>query len=58
MLVDPPSGWQYGFPKKLPEPPPKNVIEWLVSQGYPKDLIDSFGEYFYCRYIYEEDNTT
>ena len=49
--IDPPSGWMYGFPKQLPDPPPENLREWLVSEGYPQALMDSFGEYFYCRYI-------
>jgi hypothetical protein len=54
MLIDPPSGWVYGFPKKLPKNRPENITEWLISEGYPKAVIDSFGEHFYCRYIYEE----
>jgi hypothetical protein len=36
-IIDPPSGWMY---------------------GYPKEIIDSFGEHFVCRYWEqsEEDN--
>jgi hypothetical protein len=48
--IDPPSGWKYGFPKPLPDPKPENIIEWLISQGYPQKEIDSFGEHFYSRY--------
>jgi hypothetical protein len=55
MLIDPPSGWQYGFPKKLPDPPPTNINHWLIEQGYPEELIKSFGNFFYCRYIAEDD---
>lgn len=53
-IIDPPSGWQYGFPKPIPEERKKDVKSWLVEQGYPKPLIDSLGEYFSCRYWEEE----
>jgi hypothetical protein len=57
-IIDPPSGWKYGFPKPIPEDRKKDVTVWLVEQGYPKEMIDSFGEHFYCRYWEqsEEDN--
>ena len=48
-MIDPPSGWKYGFPKHIPH----DVIDarpWLVEQGYPQQLIDELGEHFYCRY--------
>ena len=48
-IIDPPSGWKYGFPKLIPDDV-INVREWLVEQGYPQELIDEFGEHFYCRY--------
>lgn len=43
-MVDPDSGWLYGFPK----PAPKEYIlhddfdfyGWLVSEGYPQKKID------------------
>lgn len=51
-MVDPtPRGWMYGFPKALPESAihgkgsdlfvRKNfdLIEWLVNEGYPEELI-------------------
>lgn len=47
-FIDPPSGWQYGFPKVLP----KDVVDikaWLVQNGYPQREIDSCGKYFYYR---------
>jgi hypothetical protein len=53
MLIDPPSGWMYGFPKQLPKDV-QNINTWLVENGYPQRLIDEFGEYFYVRYIGEE----
>lgn len=54
MMIDPPEGWRYGFPKTLP---PEYVYWtdeetdiWLISEGYPKHLVDQ-GLTKYCRYI-------
>lgn len=51
-LIDPPSGWKYGFPKELPKDYEKYTSEefskWLIQNGYPKEEIDStFGEFVY-----------
>lgn len=54
-MIDPPSGWLYGFPKPIPDDV-KDVKEWLIQQGYPKKLIDDFGEHFYCRYWDKPEN--
>lgn len=43
-IYDPPSGWKYGFPKKVPE----SVLngkngefrQWLLDEGYPEKDID------------------
>ena len=48
-MIDPPSGWQYGFPKVLPEGI-TDVKKWLIEQGYPKEIIKELGDSFYCRY--------
>lgn len=50
QIIDPPSGWRYGFPKALPEPKPDDINKWLVDNGYPQSEIDKLGEHFYCRY--------
>lgn len=52
-MIDPPNGWRYGFPKPLPDDV-DNVEEWLILEGYPKDMIDGLGEYFYTRSWMEE----
>ena len=40
LMVDPEQGWQYGFPKPLPdEYKNKDFTEWLIAEGYPKDKI-------------------
>lgn len=53
-IIDPPSGWKYGFPKPLPDEV-EDVLEWLVSEGYPQSEIDKCGKHFYCRYWETED---
>lgn len=53
-MIDPPSGWKYGFPKALPNPEPENFHDWLASEGYPQHVIDAFGDHFYCRFWEEE----
>ena len=55
-MIDPPSGWMYGFPKPIPEDV-KNVREWLVEQGYPREVMLKYGDYFHYRcWIEEKDN--
>ena len=53
-VVDPPSGWRYGFPRVIPDDRRKDLVEWLVEHGYPREEIESFGAHFYCRF-WEED---
>ena len=42
LIIDPPSGWKYGFPKPIPQHIIGNdakLWNWLLKQGYPaKDL--------------------
>ena len=47
-MIDPPSGWKYGFPKPLPEGV-KSISKWLVENGYPQLEIDKIGDQFYYR---------
>jgi hypothetical protein len=56
-IIDPPSGWKYVFPKPIPDDV-KDINKWLVEQGYPQEEIDSYGEYFYCRYWEQLENNT
>jgi hypothetical protein len=39
-LIDPPSGWKYGFPKALPDPRPTDMEQWFRDEGYPQSEID------------------
>lgn len=52
-MIDPPEGHKYGFPRQIPEDV-LHVTTWLVERGYPKRLIESYGDQFACRYWYEE----
>lgn len=56
MMIDPPSGWKYGFPKPMPKQFDtfEEKSAWLVSEGYPQSEIDSYGDHFYCRYWEQE----
>jgi hypothetical protein len=56
-IIDPPSGWKYGFPKPIPEDRRYDSLTWLVEQGYPQHLIDDLGEHFYCRFWEHPDTT-
>lgn len=39
LLVDPPSGWAYGFPKEWDKDKHPNLHEWLVENGYPREML-------------------
>lgn len=48
ILVDPPMGWRYGFPKPMPVNT-DNIRKWLVDNGYPSELISE--DTMFIRYI-------
>jgi hypothetical protein len=42
IIIDPPSGWKYGFPKPVSQEVLGNqekLTNWLIAQGYPKQDI-------------------
>lgn len=49
LMIDPPEGWRYGFPKALPPEHRHRTMEWLVEEGYPAEVITKYGLHFYCR---------
>lgn len=56
LIVDPPSGWMYGFPKQYFKNKIDNETEvknWLIENGYPKSEIDSLGKSFHIRCWYK-----
>tara|TARA_B110001454_G_C12569091_1_gene371089 strand:- start:258 stop:446 length:189 start_codon:yes stop_codon:yes gene_type:complete len=48
-MIDPPSGWKYGFPKVLPNDV-TDTLKWLVENGYPQEEIDEFDGQLICRH--------
>ena len=54
-MIDPPSGWKYGFPKDIPEDV-VDTLKWLVENGYPQEEIDKFDDQFSCRRWEEEED--
>ena len=36
LMIDPPSGWRYGFPKRIPREHQHRATEWMIEQGYPR----------------------
>lgn len=46
LMVDPPSGWQYGFPALWSKDAYPEVADFLKAKGYPEDQID-----FACQYM-------
>ena len=55
LMVDPPSGWKYGFPKAKPDDA-THPIAWLLSEGYPQSEIDKMGSSFFIRTWEEMDH--
>lgn len=49
VWIDPPSGWQFGFPKIWDPETDKDVMVWMVKEGYPQSEIDHLGKGFYFR---------
>jgi hypothetical protein len=45
LMIDPPEGWRYGFPKPVHEEfhtlrSDFDLERWLISEGYPEEQID------------------
>lgn len=57
-LIDPPSGWLYGFPKQLDRDlvTGRELREWVVKNGYPRSVMDSYCNCFPIRVIDNPDN--
>ena len=49
LMIDPPGGWEFGFPRPLPEKYKDNILGFLVGHGYPQEKIWEYGEHFYYR---------
>jgi hypothetical protein len=43
LMIDPPSGWRFGFPKPVPEAFFNESFDlggWLITCGYPAEHIE------------------
>lgn len=49
IMIDPPNGWRYGFPKEFNPARDGDVRMWLVANGYPQHEIDSCKSAFTVR---------
>jgi hypothetical protein len=49
VWIDPPTGFNYGFPKVYDPSDEVSFAQWLVREGYPQTLITELGDHFYCR---------
>lgn len=52
LTIDPPSGWKYGFPKAVTQEQYKeikNLKQWCIDNGYPKEEAHSYGNYFHIQ---------
>jgi hypothetical protein len=58
LVIDPPSGYLYGFPKPAPQNwgfwEWEDKKKWYIEQGYPKEEIESYGNSFYVSMFHME----
>jgi hypothetical protein len=40
ILVDPPQGWKWGFPKPWNRETHPDCREWMIAEGYPRELAE------------------
>lgn len=50
LWCDPPQGYLYGFPKIYDPTKHPPFYDWIVEEGYPQEVIDSYEGQFYCRW--------
>lgn len=54
ILIDPPSGWRYGFPKVCKSSKNQSLKDWLIENGYPEYMCTKLN-LDHCRYMGEVD---
>lgn len=51
VMIDIPEGIEYGFPRELPTHiEPKDLEDWIVDCGYPREKIYEYGNEFNFTY--------
>ena len=44
IWVDPPEGWKYGFPAIYDPEKDGQMSDWIISKGYPIQIIKEYGD--------------
>ena len=44
IWIDPPEGWKFGFPAIYDPDTDGQMSEWIISKGYPVQIIKEYGE--------------
>lgn len=48
IIVDPPQGWRYGFPKLYNPLPGETFVDWMIREGYPSEEAQWASEHCRC----------
>lgn len=48
MMIDPPEGWRYGFPRSYDDAKDGSMREFLLRHGYPLKDVDFALQYMRC----------
>ena len=48
MMIDPPEGWRYGFPRLYVGAKDGTMREFLLNHGYPLKDVDFALQYMRC----------
>lgn len=51
LMVDPPSGWRYGFPKVWNKKTHPDMSQWLIDNGYPEKEVRKSGAGLICTFM-------
>jgi hypothetical protein len=49
IWVDPPEGWKFGFPAIYDPDADGQMSDWIISKGYPIQIIKEYGEQWMVR---------
>ena len=49
IWVDPPEGWKFGFPAIYDPEKDGQMSDWIISKGYPIQIIKEYGEQWMVR---------
>ena len=48
MMIDPPTGWRYGFPRAYDAEVDGDMRDFLLLHGYPEQDVDFALQYMRC----------